>query len=246
MLARRVTLVAVATAALGGAAHAAVLDFNGFAPGEVVEGRTLDLGGGVEVTVTGSAPQDNPVIVFDTDCSGASCTGGDPDLSSPFPPASGSDDQTDRSFGNALILSEDPIGDASGDPLTFPDPDDNAGGGMITLSFNTPVVLQGFAGLDIEERRGMGFSVAVDGTDVPGLQNLSVDQDGQYLSVDLLARNLFVLGSDYKFTFTSSGALDDVVFSVPSNIEEIPLPAGLPLLLTGLGLFGWLGARRKG
>jgi hypothetical protein len=101
---------------------AATVDFEGLAEGAIVSELTLGAGysstvnlGSIQVFGTNPAyPTENAAMIFDSNCSGAGCSGDDPDLGS--------------NNGNVLIITEDFDSD---------DPDDNALGGTLEFDFST-------------------------------------------------------------------------------------------------------------
>ncbi|MEM7055954.1 MAG: hypothetical protein AAF557_00055 [Pseudomonadota bacterium] len=108
-----------------------IIDFESLADGTALsagDGGTLVMNGVTFEAVKKGASTPDDAMIFDA----ANPTGGDNDL---FQPAN----------GNVLIVSED--GDAS-------DPDDNAGGGTITATFDVPVTLSSIDVLDVEEPGG--------------------------------------------------------------------------------------------
>ena len=175
------------------------------------------------------------------DCTGfegTGCTGGDPDLASEFPPDPDSTLQTSLDAGQILILSEDPLSVAEANGGIFPDPDDLAGRGDIVFSFDADMELTRFDLFDTEEGN---LDVFVDGTEA--LSDLGVESNGQFLRTALLPP---LLGRTFTFSFSGSGALDNLDFRNPEFVtREVPLPAALPFLATGLGLLGWPGWRRR-
>lgn len=207
------------------ATQAATVTFGSsdFTPGGIPTSTVAD---GVTITFK-AISRTNEIRVLDTtDPSSSTGYGRDADLAGPFDDANDGDLITDRSFGNALIIQE------FGSPLI----DDEGQGGRMTLSFNQPVTLGTISMLDIDSLveifvNGGSTAVASGKTALHGLPN---DGPNQWLG--------FVLGiedvTDVDVVFNGSGALGEFSFD-PKSVSAVPLPAGLPLLLAGVGmLFG--------
>ena len=57
---------------------------------------------------------------------------------------------------------------------------------------------------------------------------------------------LFVLSSTKKAGTSNDGYADNLVFDLsPTSVSTVPLPAGMPLFLTGGALFGLIARRGK-
>lgn len=145
-----------------------------------------------------------------------------------FNAAAGADGDPDLQFpdaGGVLVIAEN---DLSGGQL----PDDNQNGGTITFDFVQAVNLDGFtiyddATITVTADNGATFSASV-GTD--GASDSFLIGDDRFAGITSLT-----------FDFNGeSGAIDDLLVS----LTQIPVPAGMPLLLAGLGAFG-IAARRK-
>lgn len=221
---------AIGALAIAGAAHAAtiVLDFDDVAAGTVITNQYAG------VAISGANPPINQAIAFDSD----SPSGGDPDLGQPMTKIGG-DDAGGGPAENVLILSED--GDLG-------DPDDDAMGGIFTFDFDDAVAFLGFDAIDISDQ-GANLLVRLfapdDVTQIFSFDFASaigaVVGDNQYWS--LFAS---VFGIDgvagvgrAEIEITGSGAIDNVAYET----SEVPGPAALPLLLTGLA--GLAAARRR-
>ena len=131
----------------------------------------------------------NDAMIFDT----ANPTGQDDDLAY--------DDQ-----GNAIILSED--GDSS-------DPDDNAGGGTLTFTFEALSDVQSITLLDIEEDGGSidlydAEGELIDSRAIPGVGDNSVQE------IDLGASGV----SSMVVTLVGSGAVDDLCFTTSDGDDD--------------------------
>ncbi len=211
---------------LAGGALASTFDFNDAALQDTLVDRVTTSDGAITATLDVFANRNyfnrdanrvHEALIFDTE-NGAD---GDPDLQSGFVRDGGSD----VSFaGGVLAISENDLG--AGDL-----PDDNANGGTITFNFLQAINFTGFsiyddASITVTANNGASFSAGV-------------EDDGAF--------NDFAIGDERFFNVTSltfdfgnhSGAIDDL------QVSAVPLPAGLPLLLAGLGAFGIAGRRRR-
>ncbi len=208
-------------------ANASVLDFESFSAGTVINAFSVDGITGSVAAVGGS----NQAMVFDTD----NPTGNDDDLAAPFfdsftgpAPAGGTPavGAGELNPGKVLIISGD--GDAG-------DPDDNAGGGTITFTFDQAVTFNGFDVFDdvsnfLVSANGGAFTLAA----------INMDYDNQFTSVTGIGwEGVTSLVFDFG---QASGAIDSIDFSIPT---QVPVPASLPLLAFGLGAFGYIARRRR-
>ena len=215
-------------------APAATVDFAtnfGLALTEGTRITDFDFGAGLtgRLTVTGGAGE---ARIFDTR-PGSTGTrpareggGGDPDLASPFTNVA---DATDaRNFGNALIIQE-----AAGRASAIPD--DNAGKGAITFSFDRPVDLYSFTYLDGEK----GARVKVDGARV-GRKARGADNLFDVVTFDgPETRGI----SAFTVMFGGSGAIGAFEAAPATPPAPVPLPASATLL--GFALLGLALARRR-
>lgn len=208
----------VPLALAGAPAYAAVLDFEGLANGSVVDSFSF-VDNGVTVTGTVSATGGaNEARVFDTNLTGTA----DPDLEGPF---SGG---AMLSPGNVLIIQEE-AGVASAIP------DDNADGGVITLTFSSLVTFTGLSVLD-------DARVTISSNANSRERTVEVDNDNFGRNFAFSSR---VFGDFTELTFDfngESGAIDNLQFSA---LAAVPVPAALPLMLVGMGAFGIASRRRK-
>ncbi|MEO0667087.1 MAG: VPLPA-CTERM sorting domain-containing protein [Pseudomonadota bacterium] len=208
---------------LTGAASAATVDFGEFTPGQILSLNT-DFGDGIvaDVSAMGGVAQ---AVVFDTE--NAPSIVNDPDLANPF---TNSVDPTDtRRFDNALIVQEN-----------NPGTPDDAVGGSLTFEFTSILALTDIYLLDTEA--GSFVELFLDGISVDKLDvTAALDSDTN----NTLTNNEFTLldfegaqGNKLVVSFLKSGALGEFEAAVvPPNTPAVPLPAGLPLLLAGLGAF---------
>lgn len=209
---------------LGSAAAATTINFNNFDEGEML-GLNTNLRGGVMADVTAIAGIDE-AVVYNTRRA-TQVTNNDPDLTSPF---SNAEDSTHRrSFGNALIVQEN---DSGG-------PDDAVGGSLI-LSFHS---LWSFASVFLLDADVGTVATVFNGDDV--VRSFTLDSTNESDTSNNRLNNEFTLlgfagavGDRLRIDFSGSGALGEF------EISAVPLPAGLPLMLAGLGAFVWMRRRQ--
>lgn len=210
-------------------ASAAILDFEGNDSGDILNSFSVD-GITGSIAAVGFGKGSDIAMVFDTD----DFTGGDDDLEAPFyaeltgsnpPKGTPVDGTAELSPGNVLIISED--GDAD-------DPDDNGQGGTITFTFDSLVTFMGFDVLDDVTN----FTVTANTNDTTGPISLAYDNQFQSFA-DLNWAGV----SEVVFDFGSaSGAIDNIAFEA----TPVPVPASLPLLAAGFGIFGLMKRKRRG
>lgn len=158
---------------------------------------------------TGGMPRE--LMIFDSNCSGASCSGNDADLST----------SSTINAGNILIISED--NDQS-------DPDDYAGGGTFIITFDNDIT--SFTGTTVDvgdtDNGPNFFSAYLDGMLVETM-NLALMQGNN----NIQSRSFTGLFDEIRLTIAGSGALANIEFTA------VPIPAALPLFFTALvALFG--------
>jgi hypothetical protein len=160
--------------------NAAIIDFEKLSTGEFA---TTQYDG---VTITAQRKYDddtspNDAMVFDS-----------------FNPTGGDSDLATSTQGNLLIISED--GNQG-------DPDDNARGGVITVSFDTPATVHDFKIIDLEEggtirlfdEAGNLLKTLSTGTTANGgIAQVIIDQD-----------NVSIM----EITLAGSGAIDDICYT---------------------------------
>ncbi|MCB1054930.1 MAG: carboxypeptidase regulatory-like domain-containing protein, partial [Acidobacteria bacterium] len=194
------------------------LDFDTDAFGEPLAAGTVitDQWASLGIHVSSDDPVNHPLMIFDS----AHPTGGDPDLGTPNEDfggpgigsggGAGMQGENRYPLGNLLILSED--GDSS-------DPDDNAGGGVITFDFDQAVNVDSLTLVDVDgNENAMVFAFDGDGALVAqaGMLNLG-DNSVQKVVLDAVGvRRLEV-------HFPGSGAIAEVVFC---KEDEPPTPCG--------------------
>ncbi len=213
------------------AASAIVVDFDGDFGITLSAGQIMDDEYASEGILFSSSSGSNPVMVFDS----GSPTGRDDDLGSPNEDfggpgvgsggEAGSAGQNDTALGNVLIISED--GDSS-------DPDDNARGGILSVTFLDVVTVNEVAILDIDDLdRGDSFLRFYDSANgliaeimVPELgnnsfQNIAAGYDG-------VAR--------MDLALAGSGALAGFKYqpAIPEPASALLYPIGLAVFVGGI------------
>lgn len=215
---------AAAVTLSAGAAQAAVIDFESFAHGEVVNSVSA---GDITATVSadGNRSSVDRAVAFDTSLTGTA----DPDLEAPF---SG----PVPTPGKVLIIPERP-GVAN----------DERFGGSITFQFSNLVDLTGFSTFDVFDNVGPLVLTADTG------QTQSFDTGSGDGASDLFTGLNFVGISTLTFDLPGSGAIDNLTVGLSEfgggggeTPAPIPVPAALPLMLAGLGGLAWVGRRRRG
>ncbi|MEM6564239.1 MAG: VPLPA-CTERM sorting domain-containing protein [Pseudomonadota bacterium] len=222
-------LLASVSAGLVGAASmssAATLDFEQFDEGEVLGAGTV-LGGGIvaDISAIGGVAQ---AVVFDT-AEDTDSTDNDPDLETSFTNAEDEDDV--RDFGNSLIVQEN---DSGG-------PDDNGTGGTLIFEFMKLISLSSVYLLDAEEETtatlyrdgNIVLSFTLDETNESDTNNNPNNNEFTFLDFG------DARGDELVVTFARSGAVGELEASI------VPVPAGLPLLLGGIGAFAWVKRRKR-
>ncbi len=231
------TPILLVTAFWASASYAAVLDFEGYANGQIIDSEynpTVTIS-----TVNFSEP--NLAVIFDSRLSGTR----DGDLEAPF---NSNNPALADGFtpGNILVIQENNIGCADG---ICDEPDDEgpaigSPAGIISFVFAEAITLNSIDFFDVE----------TDTETVNNAINL-FDSNGDELNAGIFftpdtgGDNLWdqvVFGvedvSRIDVHFGGSGALDNLVY-IPQNPSEIPLPPAI--LLFGAALFGLTGLRRK-
>lgn len=205
---------------------AATVDFNGFSEGDEL-GLNTDLGNGITADISAVGGVDK-AVVFDT-APGTTSTGNDPDLTSDFTNAENGSDS--RDFGKALIIQENSSGG----------PDDEAHGGTLTFEFLNSISLSSVYLLDTasETTATLKLDDAVVLSFVLHGTNESDTNDNPDNNEFTLLNFGGAIGDELVIGFADSGAIGEF------EATAVPLPAGLPLLLGGLGAFANLKRRRK-
>ncbi len=210
-----ISLTAAALVATTATAFGSVFTFENFSHGDNVTSVTSDDG---LVTATVSATGGiNQAWAFDSNQNNT----WDYDLEGPFQHYGGI--LGDLDAGNILIIQEHHLL-----------PDDNAGGGTLTFVFEKAVDFLGFNLFDDADVTVTSTSNSNSATFTLPVPNA----DGKYGVFD--TGSLFLGVTDLTFSLNHSGAIDGLRFAAP-----VPVPAALPLLLTGVGGLTLIGRRRR-
>ena len=239
---RKILISLVSAFGVCGSAMAApiVVDFDARQAGEIADGQINPF---VSLTTSGGA---GAGIIFDTN----NPTGGDGDLVPNVlvnPSVSGPD-----ASGNVLIVAER-LTDTDMNGLVD-NPDDNAGGGTFSFTFNEAVSFLGLNAVDFTDggssltvelfgSTGQLLSTTIASLSGPGVDIVASVGDNAYFR---LFENVFgtegIAGvTRADITLTGSGAIDTLVF----DVSEIPVPAALPLMASALAFGGFVARRRK-
>lgn len=229
-------LLASCLGALSTGATAATVDFgknfNNFdsasdttAHGEIVS--RFDFGNGLTGRIVVSNPNEvggvGEARIFDTRLTGTS----DDDLEGDFENVANAADN--RDFGKALIIQERVS-------LADSNADDERSGGVVTFFFDKAINLLNLSYLDGER----GATVSTGGTE---LGDFGSGVSGDHKFVELhFARNPDAFGiRSFSVNYNGSGAIG----AFDAEVAPIPLPAGLGLLLAGLGGLGVASRKRR-
>ena len=223
--------------------NAVTIGFDGVSEGQNVTSVSYGTGTMSISNVTGGIGQ---TWVYDTTLTGAngrdtSNTGAwDPDLSGPFTMAGGTDVVNP---GNVLVIQES---------NNRPGSDDNGRGGSYKLSFSSAVVLQSINVFDVKLGAVTFDLFDESDTKFATFQNL-LNSDTANNETDNLFETVTFGGqtiSSLMVSLRDSGAIDDIVFTLPGGLNEVdpeipsvPLPAAVWLF--GTALAGFAGIRFK-
>ena len=211
-----------------------LLDFEGFAAGQVIDSEYAGLGVSITTISNGA---NNHGVIFDSRQLNAGED--DADLVGPF------DDENTVGHdnfepGNILIISDDD-GRINCDGISCTPADDEALGGSITFDFDSSFDIS-MTSIDIFDINPAEQAADVSFFDNAGLVIATIilgntGADNTYRTIDLTGitgvRRMVV-------NLYGSGAIDNLRFDAVPN----PLPGAIPLMLTGL-VAGGISLRRK-
>ena len=222
-------LLGTAGLLLAGVAQSAILDFEAFASGTIIDNEYSALG--ITISVDNTAGGPDLGVVFDTE----NPTGGDTDLAGPF----SSDGLGQLSPGKVLIIQEN--GPCSATSCDTPDDEGGRAAGSITISFGGPITLETIDFFDVETpEAGPGEDNRITLFDVNGaaiaLDFFTPDTggDNRWDQVFFGISGVTAI----QINMGGSGAIDNIAF------QPVPVPAAFPLLITALAGLGFL-RRRK-
>ena len=185
--------------------------------GEIFD--TFDFGNGISgyvVVENNGQAGAGEARIFDSGLTGTS----DRDLEGDF---TNPDDASDtRDFGNILIIQERAN-------LASSIADDERSGGAITFIFDQAINLLSLDYLDGE--RGAVIST---GNSILGALGRNVNGDNEFTSFDFAGLSDAAGITQFRVDYVGSGAIG----AFDATLAAVPLPAGLPLMLLGLGGLG--------
>ena len=230
----------LAASALGlamcGAASAAVIDFDTSNGVGVINGQDIynimSADGSVSASVTTIVNPSGSTTVArayaTVDGAGNPRGGRDPDIEPTYVVVDTLGPLVDP-INNVLVVDETPDDRNN----TGNEVDDNRSGGVITFNFTAMDVL--FSGVTFIDDGSLVVSGSLDGNAV---FSSVIDNGRTENALQRLALGTSALVDQLTFDFGSnSGAIDNVM------VSAVPLPAGVALLMTGLGALGF--ARRR-
>ena len=216
---------------------AAVLDFEGFGLGQIIDDEYSAFPApGTTVGAVNLSAGPDVAIIFDT----SSPTGGDPDLGAPFSSLNSSLDQAFEP-GNVLIIQERNNCNLTTGFCSVPDDEGSRPAGVFEFVFNSPIVLQSLDFFDIEFNENnnnpnsqVRLFDASDTELLPGaffVPNTGGDNMwNQLVFGDVAGVKRIVIEMD------GSGAIDNLTF--------VPVPAAVWLFGSALMGLGWLRKRK--
>jgi hypothetical protein len=218
--------------------QAAVLDFEGFGLGRVID----DEYAGVAVSGKNGGVGPDAAITFDT----ANPTGGDYDLGGPF--SSPHNDALSRSFdpGNVLIIQEQDTCDFGAGYCR--EPDDTGGGGVFNIEFDSAVRLESIDFFDIEfDEDNANPDSEIHLFDASGAEIQAGTFFVPFTGGDNTWNQLSIGVGGVKrlqIELAGSGAIDNIVYA-SDVVLATPVPAAGLLFFSGLMGLGVV-ARAKG
>ena len=214
--------------------QAAVLDFEGFSAGRIVDNEYA----GVAISGKNRGTGPDAAIAFDT----ANPTGGDDDLGGPF--SSPQNGALSQSFnpGNVLIIQEQHTCDfGAGNCGT---PDDEMHGGVFHIEFETVVTLASIDFFDIErDEDNASPDSEIHLFDASGAEIQAGTFFVPFTGGDNTWNQLAMGISGVKrmeIELAGSGAIDNIVYA------PVPIPAAGLLFLSGLAGLGVLARAKRG
>ncbi len=222
------TVLAALGMLISATVQANVENFNGLAAGTVVAGLMPDGGTApgtvfpnMTLSVVNNGGGPSSLIVFDS----AGPTGGDVDLGTPNEDfggpgigvggRAGQPGQNDRALGKLLVIAED-ITDALPADGIVDDPDDEAGGGVITFDFDFPVIVHRVVLVDIDVE-AVHFSLENGGS----LIGTAMSNDKGDNSLQTLDLSGFGALTRLRLDFSGSGAIGELeYFQAPVPVES--------------------------
>lgn len=229
--------------------NAAVVNFNKFSNGDYIS--TLDFGKvSADLTVTGGLEL---ARIYDTNNS----SNGDSDLNGPFYKVKNNGNGyvqkngQDKEFNLKDILI---IQEKNGTNLEQT-PDDNANGGVIEFKFDGAITLKSLDYVDVSKNNFIVSLFDINGIQIGNSFSNSIGADDREdVKIGDNKFGTLKLGKNgvadvYGMTVSfngASGGLDNIrydVFEVP--VSAVPEPSAITLMAGGLGLVGFMVARRR-
>jgi len=124
----------------------------------------------------------------------------------------------------------------------FLDASTPAGGAPATLNFLTAPGGTGFSSLSPLLRQMFFIGDGLTGNGTGSAQTFQIPDSATRLFLGIADASIFNF-PDHGFYNDNPGSYT-AMFDVSVGSTEIPVPAALPLMLSGLGIFGWLARRR--
>lgn len=217
----RVLAAAMSAAILTTPAFAAKISFEGLGPnGTEITAALVD---GVSDIAVDSGGAVNALITFNTDLTGTA----DPDLEGPFDdPTTSRVEANDKLDFIAIIPTN----------LDFSNPNDEAEGGKVTITFDKVTTLRS---MDFLDTSGGTVKLFNGMTELASFVIPDLDTDNGVFpnQFTTLIFGMITGVTSMEIDMNSSGGFDNITFN------QVPVPAALPLFAAGFG--GLVAARRK-